>query len=73
MLWHRYTRYSNLLFVANEGVNTLSLCIMYLSTLLYSLSLPFSYSLSFYLFIISTYWISLEGHKCLYIPQGKEL
>ena len=26
MLWNRYTRYSNLLFVANEGVNTLSLC-----------------------------------------------
>ena len=46
MLWHRYTRYSNLLFVANEGVNTLSLC-MYVP--FYSTFLSLTLFLSIYL------------------------
>ena len=50
MLWHRYTRYSNLLFVANEGVNTLSLCmyVPFYSTFL-SLFLSLTLFLSIYL------------------------
>ena len=44
MLWHRYTRYSNLLLVANEGVNTLSLCI-YVPFYSTFLSLSFFYYL----------------------------
>ena len=50
MLLHRYTRYSNLRFVPNEGVNTLSLCmyVPFYSTLSLSSFLLLSFFLSIY-------------------------
>ena len=58
MLLHRYTRYSNLRFVPNEGVNTLSLC-MYVPN--YSI-LSLSLSLSSFLLLssfLSIYYLDL--------------